>query len=99
MSRKVIVIWIVLTAAFGACGTEVTAQTCETRPLAFDVDQPGQLEPSDCRVDGAGCNDCFSAPGEFWTIDARAGELVLITVWSPELSMVLRVYDSAGRRL
>ena len=82
-----------------------SAQPCETRPLAFGVFQGGELEPTDCRFPADSCSDCFGpVPGDYWTIEAAAGDLIAITLqgttgrYGPgRIGPDLRVFDPGGQ--
>src|SRR5262245_8100342 len=67
--------------------TNIVAQECQTRSLAFDIDQSGHLGPDDCRISGGICGGCGSAPGERWTIQAAPAELILLTATSSQVGM------------
>ena len=90
--------------------TDASAQECQTRPLPFGTEQYGELEDTDCRLPAASCSDCVSVvPGEYWVIDARVGDLVVVTVngrpavaggFTGAGAAYLRdIYDSTGRRV
>ena len=89
---------IVIATTLLGSATNATAQECQTRPLAFGIDQAGELESTDCRFPGDICGDCRSpVPGEYWTLDVTAGEMILVTVQGT--TALLRVLDTMGRRV
>jgi hypothetical protein len=95
---------LVLAVSFLSGAANASAQPCETRPLPFDVFQGGELEPVDCRVRGDVCSDCLSpVPGEYWTLEAGAGDLILISYrgttgqYAQSIGPSVRVFEPSGR--
>lgn len=90
---------LLIVAALLGSATQASAQECQTRSLAFDVDQAGEWEPTDCRFPRQ-CDECVRNPaGEYWTFDATAGDLVVAHLFrsTPSGSGSLRIADSSGR--
>ena len=85
-------------AAQGFQPSHIPQGLCQTRPLALDIDQTAELEPTDCRFDQV-CNDCRAdAPGEYWTVDAAAGDVILLRTRSTYArALLMRIVDATGR--